>query len=430
MKQPTRRGVRLLVLDHFFSQDIEALSGAAGPGDELRSFSYEPLRREALRVFPPEVASGLETYPKAEYEPQRRRWAGLLERYFEDEFRAFSFDALVLPSDLFFYVREAAAASHRLGAPVVVVQKETTISPGAMTAHAERVKRHAPLFADHMTVCSDRQREFWLRAGADGKRIEVTGQPRFDVYAGAKAPAGASERPTVLFFSYLVDAYHPSAGGGEPVWAQLHRQTEEGLWELARAGWRVRIKPHPQQDFQAEKRRLRSAARGLPVELVDPGADARRLIAAADVVVGFQTTALLEAMAAGKPVLYTGWDPEATRLRDNLVPLADWDDAIEVVTDAAALAPTARGALGKPLAERTRARRAELVEGILGPIDGHASERALAAVRRVVDGWTVGDEERARRERLSGLRPPLRLRRRAGQHLRDLRRSAGAKLGR
>ncbi|MGI8512964.1 MAG: hypothetical protein ACR2NH_10110 [Solirubrobacteraceae bacterium] len=430
MKQPTRLGVRLLVLDHFCDQDIGALSGARGPGDQLRSFSYEPLRREALRVFPPEVASGLEAYAKPEYEPHRLRWAGLLERYLEDEFRAFAFDVLVLPSDLFFYVREAAAASHRLGAPVVVVQKETTISPGAMTAHAERVKLYAPPVADRMTVCSERQREFWLRAGAEAERIEVTGQPRFDVYPRMERAAAAAERPTALFFSYLVDAYHPGAGGGEPVWTRLHRQTEEGLWELARAGWRVRIKPHPQQDFQAEKRRLRSAARGLRVELVDPGADARALIAAADVVVGFQTTALLEAMAAGKPVLYTGWDPEAARLRDNLVPLADWDDAIDVVTDAAALAPTARGALGRPLDERTRARRAELVEGILGPIDGHASERALAAVRRVVDGWTAGDEERARRGRLTGLRPPLRLRRRAGQRLRNLRHSAGAKLGR
>lgn len=421
--------MRLLVLDHFFDQDIEALSRVAEPGDELRSFSYEPLRREALRVFPPDVASGLEAYAKPEYEPQRQRWAGLLQRYLEDEFRAFAFDALVLPSDLFFYVREAAAASHRLGAPVVVVQKETTISPATMTAHAERVRRFAPPAADRMTVCSERQREFWLRAGADADRIEVTGQPRFDVYSGMQ-PRAVAEQPVALFFSYLVDAYHPGTAGGEPVWAQLHHQTEEGLWELARSGWRVLVKPHPQQDFQAERRRLRSVARGMPVELVDPGADARELIATADVVIGFQTTALLEAMAAGKPVLYTGWDPEASRLRDELVPFADWDDAIEIVKAPAALAPTARAVMGKSLDARATARRAKLVEGLLGPIDGHASERALAAVRRVVGEWVPGDEQRAHRRRLSERRPPLRLRRRTGQRLRTLRRTAGARLGR
>ena len=45
--------------------------------------------------------------------------------------------------------------------------------------------------------------------------------------------------------------------------------------------------------------------------MVDPQADVRPLIVAADVTVGFQSTALLEAMLAGRPVLYTGWDQAA-----------------------------------------------------------------------------------------------------------------------
>ena len=44
--------MRLLVLDHFFSQDIESLEAALAPGDELRRLDYDILRSEALRVFP------------------------------------------------------------------------------------------------------------------------------------------------------------------------------------------------------------------------------------------------------------------------------------------------------------------------------------------------------------------------------------------
>jgi len=426
--------MRLLVLDHFFDQDIAALRDAAAPDDELRVLPYEPLRTEALRVFPPEVARGLEPYARPELEDHRRRWAALLERYLEEEFSAWPFDALVLPSDLFFYVRAAPAACHRLGAPLLVVQKETTISPNTMIEHADRVRRYAPPLAYRMTVCSERQRDFWLNAGGEPDRIEVVGQPRFDLYAAQAETGGerGDDPPKVLFFSYHVDAYHPSTGSRKPVWEALHRQTEEGLWELARAGWRVLVKPHPQQDFSAERRRIRSRAGQLPIELVSPGGDARGLIAGADVVIGFQTTALLEAMAAAKPVLYTGWDPEAARLRDELVPFADWGDVIHVIESADALAPTAREALGWRPDDSQRSRRSELVEGFLGPIDGHASERTLAVVRRTVEEWAAGrsPDVRRHRELAAARRAPLRLRRRAGQRLRELRRFAGALLGR
>ena len=36
-----------------------------------------------------------------------------------------------------------------------------------MREHAEVVRRFAPPLADRMTVCSERHKQFWLRAGAD-----------------------------------------------------------------------------------------------------------------------------------------------------------------------------------------------------------------------------------------------------------------------
>jgi hypothetical protein len=430
--------MRLLVFDHFFDQDIRALQEAATPGDGLRVMPYEPLRVEALRYFPPEAACGLERYALDDLESHRRRWADRLALRLEEEFTLAPYDVFVLPSDLFFYVRAAPEICHRLGVPVVVVQKETTISRSTMREHAERVRSHTPPLADHMTVCSTRQREFWTRAGADPERITVTGQPRFDVYAHERSrpelPYG-KEGPVVLFLSYLVDAYHPQAGHGRPVWADLHRQTEQGLWRLARGGWRVLVKPHPQQEFGAERRRIRGEVTDLldsRVFLVPPGADGRELIAGADVVVGFQTTALLEAMIAGQPVVYTGWDPELARLRGELLPFGDWEDVIHPVNDSELLAPTVEGLRGwKPTeaqAERTRA----LVETYLGRIDGHASERALAEVRRVASDWAArrSPEAEAYRRAVASRRRPLRARRRAGQRLRELRRNVGALLGR
>ena len=122
-----------------------------------------------------------------------------------------------------------------------------------MREHSDVLRRFAPPLADRMTVCSERHKEFWLRAGAAADSVVVTGQPRFDIYREADdvamTAAARGGQPTALFLSYAVDAYHSEEGRGGSAWDRLHRQTEPGLHELARRGWRVLIKPHPQQDL-------------------------------------------------------------------------------------------------------------------------------------------------------------------------------------
>jgi hypothetical protein len=284
-----------------------------------------------------------------------------------------------------------------------------------MREHALRVREYAPPIADHMTVCSERQKAFWIRAGADASTITVTGQPRFDRYAEVAARGhGTDGPPTAVFFSYQVDAYHPTEGSDAPVWRELHRQTELGLWQLAEHGWRILIKPHPQQGASGA---LPQVVAALPrnlrerVQLVPGERDTRELICDADVVIGFQTTAMLEAMVAGKPVLYTGWDPEAHKLAGELIPLSTWDGAIDVLRAPEDLPSTARARLGCAVSAEAMARRRAEVERFLGPIDGAASQRTLDTIRRVADEFAAqrSPEATALRARLSAARPPLRV---------------------
>jgi hypothetical protein len=431
--------MRLLVLDHFYDQDIDALTRALRDDEEIRVLSYQVLRFEALRVFPESVATGLEAFADPANATNRQRYAAVLRELLEDEFTTWPFDAFVAPSDVFFYVRAAPEACHALGVPFLVAQKETTISPHTMREHAERVRRLAPPVADHMTVCSEHHKEFWVRAGADADAITVTGQPRFDLFAQRDiwpTDVGYGDGgPAVLFLSYFVDAYHPTEGTGEPAWARLHRETEEGLWELAREGWRVLIKPHPQQGARELKARLRDAVGPLweqRVFVVEPTADVRPLVAAADVTVGYQSTAMLEAMLAGRPALYTAWDPETRRLSGELIPFADWADVIDVVTESGALAPTVRARRGWQADAELLGRRREIVEHYLGPVDGGAARRTLDVLRAEVERYAAdrSADVQARRLALEHRRPPLRLARRTRTGVRDLRRSVGALLGR
>src|SRR4051794_7515143 len=117
--------MRLLVIDHFFDQDINAIRRALPADAELRTLSYEVLRDEALAEFPRDIVSGLESLSDPALDEARARYATRVAKLLEGQFAAFAFDGVVSPSDLFFYVRALPEACHALGVPFIVIQKET-----------------------------------------------------------------------------------------------------------------------------------------------------------------------------------------------------------------------------------------------------------------------------------------------------------------
>lgn len=433
--------MRLLVIDHFFGQDIEALSLAGDDDLEIRTVDYQDLRLEALRILPDEVASGFEAFERPEIAPLRERWARELQQIIEDEFVRWPFDAVVSPSDTFFYVRALPEACHRLGVPLIVVQKETTVTDATMTEHSVVMRRWAPPRADAMTCCSQRQWQFWTTCGAAPDAVTVTGQPRFDFYHHPERwPARATTRPSVLFFSYFLDAYHPSGVTGDegpPAWADLHRQTMSGLLELGRRGWLVLIKPHPQQDFTDETNRIAEASGemfGNNVQVVNATEDARDLIVRSDVVVGFQTTALIEALIPERPVVYTAWDPEAKRVAADLIPFPEWKGAFTIVEEADKLAAIVEASLGSKLAASEIAIARRVLDEYLGPTDGASAKRALAVIATEVERFAREQRDpegtQLRNQLIARRTTPLRLGRQSRRLTRRARRWLGKVVGR
>jgi hypothetical protein len=368
--------VRVLAMDHYFDQDLKRLE--AHPGIDVRRFPYQRLRRPALRVMGDAVATGLAPYNRPDLAPARARYARWLEREVRRLYLERRFDLIVLPSDTFFYVRCLPQAAHALGIPVVVVQKETTISHDTMTKHSLEMREEARFISDFMTVCSERQREFWVRAGADPELIEVTGQPRFDVYA-EPVRRSVSGRRQVLFLSYFLDTYVPGVGRGKGlrVWEPLREATERALIDAVRRGiCDVVVKCHPQQQHRAEVARYERLA-GLSwmrgVSVADQDADTRDLILASDTVVGFQTTALYEAVAARKSTIYAAWGPEFERHRSGLIPFHDAPPSCLRHAGSAEALSVMLAADQAPEGSRC----ANWYEDALGRIDGHATDRVV-----------------------------------------------------
>jgi hypothetical protein len=380
------RRVRVLAMDHFSDQDLRALE--TDPALDIRRFPYQRLRTPAIRIMGAAVARGLHAYNDPDIAPARRRYDAWLRRELRRLYLESAFDLIVLPSDTFFYVRTLPSAAHTLGVPVVVMQKETTISVHTMAEHSQEMRVEAPFVSDFMTVCSERHREFWVRAGVDPALIDVTGQPRFDVYA-SRASGPASPRRRVLFLTNELDAYVPGVGQGMGLrtWEPLRDATEAALLQAVRAGHcQVLIKIHPQQNHRDETARiarLAGAAWHDGVEVAGIDADVRELIGAADVIVGFQSTALYESVAAGKRTIYAAWGDEYQRLRDELIP---FDSASPECIVHATSAENLLYLLSCELPPPSSGCR-DWYESALGPVDGHGTARVVRRLFAIAEAW-------------------------------------------
>ncbi len=412
--------MKFLIVDHYSWQDIEALRFVA-EGHEIRVVPAALLSRIAQKHFPTSVFASLlgETYARPEYAEARRRYALAARKVLHDFYYAFPFDAVIVPSDTIIYLRAWAAGAHEMGLPFIVLQKETTISPYTMTEDARVIGQALPFIGDLMLVCSEHHKQFWLNTGAEPHKIIVTGQPRFDFYRqperwktlqslGMRVPA---DRPTILFFSYDVGAYSPE-GVFAPTWTQLRTETEETLIDLARQGhFNVLIKPHPQQQgLRSYKSRLRAMAGrlwGETVQLVPKELDARQLIVNTQVVVGFQTTALFEAMAAGKKVVYTFWTENTPRFVHALIPFHEMGDALGVARSPQELRELVLSDRGFDVADEQAQRRLQEAEKQLGPLDGQAAQRCLKAIEAFVREYAgqVSAEALAFRQSLDAQAP-------------------------
>jgi hypothetical protein len=390
--------IRVLALDHYFEQDLDALE--AHPGLDVRRFPYRRLRAPAMRLMGKQAARGLRAYNDPGIAAARARYAAWLAREVRNLYLEWSFDIVVIPSDAFFYVRTLPAATHRLGIPVVVVQKETTVSQATMETFSKEVQLEAPFLSDFMTVCSERQREFWTRSGADADRVEVTGQPRFDIYASS-ATSHPSTRRRVLFLTYALDAYVPGAGRGAGwrTWELLRDATETALLGQVRSGkCEVVVKCHPQQDRRAEVERLARLAGPAwqcGLSIAEQDADTRGLIIAADVVVGFQTTALYEAVAARRTVIYAAWGDAYEHFRSGLIP---FDAAPPGCLHHATSPDMLTAMLNDAAPPEQLSSCVSWAEEALGPLDGHATDRVAARLAAVAAAWS-GTYERGALDR-------------------------------
>lgn len=231
--------------------------------------------------------------------------------------------------------RELASASRDLGIPFIALHKENLKTPGRV-AFFERIyqERRGAFTGHRILVYNAIEKDLQVRAGvAESARIDIVGMPRLDrMHAWRRSHAGDVAVNRILFFLFLpmtgmpriarktgirgvVASEQSEAGINDISVAVLCRKSCRAMLTVARSNPDIEV-------IVKSKGRSRDLAElcelfGLDREADFPpnvriahGGDVLSLLGEASVVCGFNSTALLEAIAAGKPVVLP-WFAEA-----------------------------------------------------------------------------------------------------------------------
>jgi hypothetical protein len=383
----------------------------------IESIEVVTLPRRVLKAIAAAFLPGeVDDNNYASISPGVRAAMGRYRAFLTRFWRAFDpcrrIDAVVSGNFGYYAERELAAALEALGVPFVALHKENSWSPGSQ-AFWGRIyhERRGPFLGRRILVYSPIERDLQVGAGiADPDRIEVVGMPRLDaVHRWRAANLGQTPTPTVLFASFPIDVSMPvlkempterGHRRGRHIVAIEEEAQHFDLAELCYSAHRavlelaatcpditvlVKTKGRARDRAALPKLFCVGDERDLPRNMrVVHGGSPLSLIVEAAVVGGLHSTLLLEALAAGRPVVVPWYgevlDPVISRYVFDLGPAVIRTSSGKQFTERLKELAMARTSVPKALPSETL----QVLREWLGNDDGRAGERAAAAILSVI----------------------------------------------
>jgi hypothetical protein len=352
-------------------------------------------------------------------EASKVRYRKFLEAMWRQYKKRLNIDVVIAVNFGYYTQRELASAVESSGTPFIVLHRENFNGITPMRAEFWRT-----VYADgrgeftgrKILVYNEIERELQLSSGVvSSDKVIVTGMPRFDrIHRWRIANAGraAEQRaPQVLFFGFSRKDKIPTLLGkrdatlrsliptSDPLeqseiqwtersWEQLCAGTMQAIVNFARRrpDVRVIVKTKDLAIQIEDTLEYMGALADLPANLrLVKGGDPFSLIVESNVVVGFNTTGLLEAVAAGKPVIVPRFaealDPRMQDLIIDLGQAADYANSPKELTEMIVAQVDARRVA--PL--QLPAPHADMLRRLVGNHDGGSSQRVLEAVQSEID---------------------------------------------
>jgi hypothetical protein len=398
LRKPARGAGRVLVLNKIGGTDDLVVAYQ----DVQPDFDFLFLRRGLVRVvFKYFLGDLVRNYNYVSADPDIGRRKLAYRRFLKDVLRhlhrLIPFKAALSFNVSYEAEREFAAAMTELGIPHIVFHKESVKTEIQSRVYSSVYRRLVgPFMGSHVAVYNVEERDTMLASGiVKPEQIAVIGCPRVDLAHRLRSQQRSSNgAPTVVYFTIDERASLPYADkewvpfgqdwytGPPLVWRDLARQTGDCLLEFAREN------PHVQVIFKAKQGNENFSRTLLPGELPSnvsfvAGGIGHALLTKADVVVGFNSATLLEAIAAGKPIAVPMFGVDALPNAERLV--YRLDEVARYAKTTAEMKAALLQLLGNgspPPTLTASARRA--LERYVGNSDGAAGARMREYLRRTI----------------------------------------------
>lgn len=291
----------------------------------------------------------------------------------------------------YFEERELAYVLEAAGVPFVAVHKECLKTPGRIEEYEGLYRSNkGPFWGSRILVYNEIEKELIVRTSvAPADRVAVVGMPRLDEMHRARTGQVGAAAKKVLLISFHKDLNTlESEGANTPrldaIWESVHL----AMYELAEKRPEVQVTIKTKGDKKdiawiADLAKRYKLSLDLPNFRVVNGGEIRDLLIEAKVVCGAHSTALLEALAANKPVIVTEYEELADIANGRH--LVDFGSTVIRADSKASLMALLNAQLDAPphsaeLPEESRA----LLKLWLGNDDGHASERAAREITGLI----------------------------------------------
>ncbi|NWG24080.1 MAG: hypothetical protein HXY30_06615 [Pseudorhodoplanes sp.] len=405
---PASPACRIMVLNlnkPGFPADVAASFGDAHDV-ALVSWPTYALTSFSAALLAPELSNKRYATDDPAIEATKQRYRRFLLEVWQALTRSCPIDAVLTANYGYYNQREFAAALQEAGTPFIALHKENVKSPGRLKYWEPIYRARGRFEGSKILVYSETERALQIAGGvADANAIVVTGMPRLDrVHRWRREHGGtaAANPRQVLFFAFWarekLTAYERVTDARLRVdsneewsrrnWNVLCEGTYRAVIELARArpDIRVVLKTKPQSIRLDEVLRSLGEYGGeLPPNFsIVKGGDPVELIAESKVVIGFNSTALLEALAAGKTVIVPDFGEARDPAMSELV--IDLGDAVQKAHSPDDLKRLVCLELDSPatVPEQLDPTAARTLREWVGNDDGGAGRRVLDSVRREI----------------------------------------------
>lgn len=213
-----------------------------------------------------------------------------------------------------------ALACQRLEIPYLVLYKESIKTKNQRKLFERAYEEHFQGFRGHAIAVYSNEESESVRAGLGfpPERIEVVGCPRIDELHSARTKAVAAENVIVLFaIDEIAGAFSPLADDGlpsSPRWDSIATTVETWFFAVAEKNpdWTFVIKVKVGREQQVRERMRGNLPSNVTIVW---GGIGTRLVLTAKGVIAFNSTTVLEGIAAGVPVFV----PNVLKMTDQSV---------------------------------------------------------------------------------------------------------------